>query len=120
LNHEYNILKKAGSSLGHKHSDETRQIMAQSKKGEKCSDETRKKISDANYGKPRVAGSGTPSLFFFLAIEVFDNKTNQTTIFDSISEATRALNLPSHKTISNYILRNQVIPYKGQYIFKKT
>ena len=33
--------------------------------------------------------------------------------------AARALNLPSHKTISNYIRRNQIKPYKKKrYTFK--
>src|SRR5205085_4259992 len=35
LPHEYNILEKAGSRLGSKHSDESKIIMAESKKGEK-------------------------------------------------------------------------------------
>jgi hypothetical protein len=38
------------------------------------------------YGKAKPAGAGTPSQ----AIEVFDNKNNQTTTYDSISAAARA------------------------------
>jgi hypothetical protein len=79
-----------------------------------------KKISDAiagenhpNYGKPRYEGAGSPSK----VIEVFDNKTNQTTTYDSIREAARALNFPNHQAIFNYIKNNQVKPYKGQYTF---
>ena len=36
-----------------------------------------------------------------------------------MSEAARALNLPSHKAISDYIKSNQQKSYKGQYTFKK-
>ena len=38
----------------------------------------------------RPSGSGSP----FKAIEVFDNKNNQTTTYDSIHEAAIALNIP--------------------------
>ena len=52
-------------------------------------------------------------------IEVTDIKNNTTTYYDSMGEAARALNLPSHKVISDYIKNNQQKPYKGQYTFKK-
>ena len=61
----------------------------------------------------KVEKSGKPAK----QIEVFDNKTNKTTTYNSISEAARALNLPNHSIISNYIKNNQVKPYKGRYIF---
>ena len=72
LPHEYNILPKAGSSLGHKHSDKTKtkisgamtgaknpmygknhsdeskQIMSDTKKGQTLSDKTKTKISPAS------------------------------------------------------------------------
>jgi len=99
-NHEYNILDKAGSWLDHKHSDETKKIM-----------------SDTRKGKPKIEGSGKPSQ----AIEVTDmaSPTNNTTVsYNSIREAARALNIPSYKSISNYIKNNQHKPYKGLYTFK--
>ena len=67
------------------------------------------------HGKPKPEGAGSPSQ----AIEVFDNKNNQTTTYNSISAAARALNLPSHKAISDYIKNNKKKPYKGRYTFKK-
>jgi hypothetical protein len=67
------------------------------------------------HGKPRPAGAGKPSQ----KIEVFDLQEKTTTSYNSINEAVRALNFPSHKTISDYILRNQQKPYKGRYTFKK-
>jgi len=52
-------------------------------------------------------------------IQVTDVKNNTTIFYDSISEAAKELNLPSHKTITNYIIQNQKKPYKGRYTFKK-
>jgi group I intron endonuclease len=43
LPHEYNILPKAGSSLGHKHFDETKTKISDSLKGNTHSDDTKKK-----------------------------------------------------------------------------
>jgi len=51
-------------------------------------------------------------------IEVFDKDTNQTTYYDSINKAARALNI-NHAIIVKYFSRNQKKPYKGKYIFKK-
>ena len=42
LPHEYNILQKAGSWLGHKHSDESKTIMSEAHKGKTLSEETKK------------------------------------------------------------------------------
>ena len=108
--------------FGKNHSDDTRQKISDAIKGENhpnygktLNDKTKTKISDALKGKPKPEGSGSPSQ----QIEVTDITNNQTTIYDSISEAARALNLTSYRIISNYILRNQKNPYKGVYTFKK-
>ena len=98
MKHEYNILLKAGSSLGIKLSDKTKQ-----------------KISEVKKGQPKPKGSGKASQ----AIEVTDVTNNTTTSYNSISEATRALNLPNFQAIANYIIRNQQNPYKGRFTFKK-
>ena len=93
--------------------------------GRKHSDKSKTKISDAQEGnasgfkkgEPRLEGSGRPSQ----AIEVTDmaSPTNNTTVsYNSIREAARALNIPSYKSISNYIKNNQHKPYKGLYTFK--
>jgi group I intron endonuclease len=105
--------------LGKNHSDETLRKMSDAQKGDKNpmfgkkhSDETRKKMSDANLGQAKPKGSGRPCH----RIEVFDNKNNQTTTYDSISAAARALNIQK-ATISKYFARDSQKPYKDQYVF---
>lgn len=90
LQPEYNILQKAGSSLGYKHSEEVR-----------------KKMRELGRKHPDAKG-----------IEVLDLTTNETSCYDSILAASKALNI-HQATISNYISRNQTKAYKGRYVFKK-
>jgi group I intron endonuclease len=109
---------------GHKHSDETKQKISDAKQGQTLSDETKQILSDIakkishsgrfKPGQPRTEGSGRSSQ----EIEVFDQENNQTTTYDSICEAARALNI-KQSIISMYLKNNQVKPYKGQYTFKK-
>jgi group I intron endonuclease len=112
LESEYNILKDPTlpPMLGRKHSDETKKIML----GRTHSEETKKKLSDARFGQPRHEGAGKP----VQQIEVFDEKTNKTTTYNSISAAASTLNV-KHSTIVNYFARNQSKPFKGQFTFKK-
>ena len=70
--------------------------------------------NNPNYGKPRTEGSGKPSQ----AIEVFDNKNNTTTSYNSMSEAAITLNI-NIRRISEYFINNQQKPYKARYTFKK-
>jgi hypothetical protein len=63
-------------------------------------------------GRKRPDGAGRPSV----QIEVLDLFTGIKTVYPSISEAAKALDV-RYSTISNYILRNQQKPYKGRYIF---
>jgi len=123
--------KMSEANLGRKHSDETRKKISDTTRGVKKSVETKMKISDslkgvlkseqtkgkisvAMLGKPKIEGSGRPSQ----QISVIDNKTNQTTTYDSISEAARVLNI-SKSGISEYFSDNQQKPYKGQYTFNR-
>jgi group I intron endonuclease len=89
--------------FGKNHTDETLIKLLDAKKGK----------NNPMFGKPRVEGAGKPSQ----SIKVFDLKNNTTTIYNSIHEASRTLNLPSHKAISNYIKNNQKKPYKKRYTF---
>jgi group I intron endonuclease len=133
LKPEYNILAKAGSCLGFKHSAETKQKMREAehsgrfKKGHQHAEETKTKISEAHMGRKhteetlvkfigrnRPAGAGRPGQ----KIEVFDKETNLTTTFDSFSAAATALDI-RQEAIKNYLARNLQKPYKGRYIFTK-
>lgn len=65
---DYNILKKAGSRLGHKLSEETKDKISAAMIGITRSEETKAKLSEANkgakhpmFGKARPKGSGRPS-----------------------------------------------------------
>ena len=123
FNPEYNIAQDPTAPMsGRTHSEETKTKISDAIKGSNHSDETRQIISDAKkgennpmHGKEKPEGAGRVSQ----QIEVTDITNNTTISYDSICEAARALNLPSHKTITNYILRNQQKPYKGRYTFKK-
>ena len=121
LNPEYNIAKEPGAPMyGRKHSEETKQILSDVNKEKTLSEKTKKKkISDAMIGntnkkdKQKSSGSGRPSQ----QIEVTDIKNNQTTTYDSIRAAARALNIYKSR-ILKYFSNNQQNPYKGQYTFK--
>lgn len=90
LQPEYNILQKAGSSLGYKHSEETR-----------------KKMRELGRKHPNAKG-----------IEVLDQYTNEMSYYDSILDVSKALNI-NQATISNYLSRNQKKAYKERYVFKR-
>jgi hypothetical protein len=96
LSPEYNILKIAGSSLGHSHTEESRA-----------------KISVSRRNNP----SGNSQLTC-QTIEVIDLETNISTKYNSICEAARALNC-DHSSITSYFRRNQIKPYKRRFIFTK-
>jgi len=53
-----------------------------------------------------------------IKIEVTDLELNTRSNYTSVHAAARALSI-GHNTISNYLKRNQIRPYKGRYIFKK-
>jgi len=82
---------------GRKHSEETKAKFIEYRTGRKHLDSTKQKMRDAHRdaqnsgrfkkGQKKIEGSGRPSQ----VLEVFDNKTNQTTVYESISEAARAL-----------------------------
>ena len=114
LKPEYNILKTAGSLLGFKHSEVTRNKIAVARLGKIHTIETLAKISTANKGKIRSKNAGSP----FQRIEVLDLLTNKSTEFDSISAAALALNIRS-SSISTYFADNRTTPFKKRYLFKK-
>jgi group I intron endonuclease len=123
LSPKYNILQKAGSSLGYKHFKEARAKIAAAIKGENNpmygkkrihSKKILAKISEAKKGKARIVGAGrSPEI-----ILVLDLQTNISIEYDSISCAAKALNIQK-SMISMYFSRNQNKSFKGRYVFKK-
>jgi group I intron endonuclease len=113
---ECNLLKTAGSLLGFKHSEETRDKLAAVRLGKNHTIETLAKISTANKGKKRSQNAGSPPQ----RIEVLDLLTNKSTEFDSIGVAARAIGIKQPR-ISEYLLSNSSNkkPYKGRYVFRK-
>ena len=65
-------------------------------------------------GRKRPEGAGSPRI----QIEVWDKKIDTKTIYPSISEAAKALRVPSG-SIRMYFSRNTLTPYKGRYLLKK-
>jgi group I intron endonuclease len=137
LKPEYNILVKAGSNLGFKHTEETKQKIGEASQGLKRSEETKRKMSEAHIGckhsedtKERIRNTHNPNRFLKgqkkregsgrppQAIEVFVLETGNKNTYESTGEAGRALNIDS-STISRYLRNNQKKPYKGRYIFTK-
>jgi group I intron endonuclease len=107
LKPEYNILKIAGSSLGFKHSVETKakfknRILTENQKakqleGLKIYNSSKEHLEHLKRlhenmairmkGRPRPEGAGRPSV----SIEVLDTLTNKTIVYPSIIEAARAI-----------------------------
>lgn len=99
---EYNICKEPGSTLGKKHSVETRLKMSAARQGE----------MSHRFGKPKPVGSGNLPK----PIKVLDLETNKITYFISINEAAVKLNI-RQTNISQFINRNQKKPYKKDLFF---
>jgi len=111
LPHEYNILEKAGSTLG-----STRNNTGENNPmyGKKHTEESKTKISDAMVGNTNNKNPPTSQ-----KIEVLDKDNNKTTTYESIRAAARALNI-NKSVIDKYFSNNQQKPYKGKYTFTKT
>ena len=127
LKPEYNILKKAGSSLGFKHSEETViKISTASKgnqkaKGLKHSEETKAKISVANKGNTYATGYKNAIGHIGagrISIEVLDLETGIKKNYSSMKEAALALGVP-HGSISIYLSRGTIRPFKGRFKLMK-
>jgi hypothetical protein len=89
---------------GKKHAPETLEKLSAIQRGE----------NNPRFGKPRPEGAGKPCK----KLQVFDKDTNVTTLYPSISEAARVLNIDPRR-IYMYFSRNQAKPYKKRYIFTK-
>lgn len=141
---EYNILKKAGSLLGFKHSEEVRAKMSESREGNtnsvgnkntlgfKHSEESRAKMSEAKKGNKyslgkqnslgRILSDETKAKMsasaYKVKIEVLDIETGIKTVYSSMREAAIKMGV-SISGVKMYFIQNTVKPYKGRYIMKK-
>jgi group I intron endonuclease len=139
---KYNILTKAGSSLGFKHSEETKQKMRDAqkeidhsgrfKKGHKHTEEIKTKMREAQkeidhsgrFKKGHEHSEETKNKIretltkLSQKIEVLDLETGTQTTYSSMGEAARSLGIRQH-TITMYFTRNSQKPCKGRYVFTK-
>jgi NUMOD1 domain len=100
---EYNILKKASSPLGYKHSEVAIRKISASLIGNKRS-----------LGRNKPIGSGKSAIL----LKVFNIETEETKIYPSISEAAKALGV-NVGSIRNYLTRKTQTPFKGIFVLEK-
>jgi len=131
LEPSYNVLKTAGSSLGHKHCLETKAKISQALLGKnnpnfgrKISEETRDKMAEAKLGRKlseETRAKMSASSARGISVKILDLDTNQVTEFDSVRKAADSIN--SHK---NTILRREKsqlekginTPYRNRYMIE--
>ncbi len=119
LSPHYNILKFAGSSLGHKHSEETKALISQAQKGRILSADTKALMSQARVGKTLPAKTKEKmSLAKFKKIFVYtkDLDSNELILykcFDNYTETAIYLNC-SKRTLFYYVDKNKL--YKNKWI----
>lgn len=111
---------ESNSMYGKVHTEEARKLMREAKLGGNLSDETKVKLSKAATGrkfteehKANLSASKRNSK----KLSVLDLETGIESLYDSINEASRCLNLPSDSIRANMRSKNQK-PYKGRYVFK--
>jgi group I intron endonuclease len=117
---EYNICKEpAAPMLGRNHSEQTRAKLS-ALKGENNpmfgyikthSEETKEKLSVSKMGNSN--GKNQPNS---IKIQVTDLETGISTVYNSIRETARALNIFNNSIYKNMKSKSQK-PYKGRYIF---
>lgn len=98
---EYNILKKAGSLLGYKHSVEARKKIINAALTRKVSEETRVKMRAAHLGKKRTLSAKALdnlkkrvldlSKKKSFKVSVTDTSISKTVIYDSVNKAAEAI-----------------------------
>lgn len=116
---EYNISKEPTSPmLGRFHTGETRAAMSAAALGRKFDPECITKLSLAKMGNTHSNSNSHPNS---VKLEVIDLKENISTIFGSIGEAARALNI-AQPVISSYLIRwpasqAKKKPYRGRFVF---
>lgn len=111
---------ESNSMYGRVHTEEARKLMREAKLGRNLSDETKVKLSKAATGrkfteehKANLSASKRNSK----KLCVLDLQTGIESLYGSINEASRELNLPSDSIRANLRSKNQK-PYRGIYVFK--
>jgi len=131
LNPEYNLNSTAGSRLGAKLSEESRLKKSQAAQGHKHTEETKNLISLANKGinnESSTNGEVSTIKGYIIAkldsveragkaIEVANIHTNEVTRYSSISSASEALGI-SQASISTYLSRKRTSPFRDIYHIK--
>ncbi|CCO27482.1 GIY-YIG endonuclease (mitochondrion) [Rhizoctonia solani AG-1 IB] len=148
LKPEYNILQNAKNSMGYKHTPESIEKIRESSSGRTHSLEARQLMSVAAKARmteaaiEKMSGAGNPfygkthseetkaklseaAKTWFknnntgFAVEVLDLENNTTTVYRSINEAARSINIYA-SSLSNWEKKHSTgtkAPYKGRYIF---
>jgi hypothetical protein len=114
LKPKYNILSMAASRTGQRHSQETLDKMSKSQKAI-----DRLGVNNPMFGKihPKE-GREKFGAHKAQKIEVLDILTNEKTVYNSMSDAAKALN-STRAAISAFFVKNQQTPHKKRYILKK-
>jgi group I intron endonuclease len=125
LKPEYNILTKAGSSLGYKHSEETLAKLRGRKHTEETlakfktrvlSEEARAKIRAWNLGRNLSEDTRKKiGASMGISVKVTDTETGESNIYPSKSQAARELKT-NLGTVRNYMIRGK--PYMGKYLIE--
>lgn len=137
LKPEYNILKTAGSCLGHRATLETRALMSASALGRKHTAETRAKIGIAGLGRKHTAETKQKiselkkgfkhteearakiiaNSARAIPVAVTNLDTDVTTLYASVAAAAKAIGC-RHKAVWVRVHNSDMKPYKGKFIIK--
>jgi len=119
---EYNILTKAGSSLGFVHSEKTIAKFKEIRKNRIYSEELKAKFAALNLNRSEEFKERQRAHMLELnlkkghQIEVTNVSTNETTVYSSTRQAASALET-SHNTIRRYLKSKEL--FKETYKFSK-
>lgn len=122
LNPEYNILKKAGSTLGFRHSDETIAKFRETRKNRVFSEETRGKLTENNLNRSVEYKEKLRARLLELnlakghEVEVTNILTNEKTIYPTIRQAAKEIGV-AHVSVMRVIESKKILKatYKISY-----
>ena len=122
LNPEYNILKKAGSTLGFRHSDETIAKFRETRKNRVFSEETRGKLTENNLNRSVEYKEKLRARLLELnlakghEVEVTNILTNEKTIYPTIRQASKEIGV-AHVSVRRVIESKKILKatYKISY-----